>query len=143
MRHVHLRVLRRRLIAAVLLTGATAACSDPLAPHSDIDAARADWLAAGITDYRFELRIDAFLGTEGYIAIRVEDGTVVSVDNGAGEPWERITIAELWDAILAARESGNLNYAVFDGRGVPVQFSVGSLADDSGARYLVRRFRPG
>ena len=143
MRHVHVSVLRRRLSAAVLLAVATAACSDrsdPLATHSDIDAARADWLAAGIVDYRFELRIDAQAGTSGYIAIRVEDDTVVSVD---GEPWQRMTIAALWDEILAAREAGDLHNAVFDERGVPVEFIRGSLIDDSGARFLVRRFRPG
>jgi hypothetical protein len=140
MRHTYPPVLRRRLVAAVLLAGATAACSDPLAPHSDVDAARADWLATGIADYRFELRVVAFLGTDGYVAIRVEDNTVVAVD---GEIWHAPTIEALWDDLLTARESGDLNYAVFDRRGVPVEFSVGSLADDSGVRYLVRRFTPG
>ena len=143
MRYTHLPVLWRRVIAAVLLAVATAACSDrsdPLATHSDIDAARAEWLAAGIVDYRYELRIDAQAGTSGYIAIRVEDDTVVSA---AGEPWQRRTITDLWDQILAARESGDLTYAVFDDRGVPVNFVVGSLIDDSGVRYLRRRFRRG
>lgn len=143
MRHAHFPALRRRLIAAVLLAAATAACSDrsdPLATHSDIDAARADWLAAGLVDYRFELRIDAMAGTPGYITIRVEDDVVVSVE---GEPWHRRTITDLWDQLLAARESGDLHNAVFDERGVPVEFIRGSLIDDSGARYLVRRFRPG
>ena len=139
MRHTHLPVLRRRLIAAVLLAVATAACSDPLAPHRDIDAARADWLAAGIADYRFEVSVVAFLGTDGYVAIRVEDDTVVSVD---GEMWHPLTIAGLWDEILAARESGYLNHAVFDHRGVPIDVSMGNMSDDSGVRYLVRRFRP-
>jgi len=130
------------LAAAVLVQPA---CSQPTEPHDNIVVARRAWLAANVTSYTFEIAFDsAMLPRTDYYRIRVVDKEAVEAHTLDGElvPDLAVTIDEIWDEILAARASGELNSVLFDRRGVPIEADMGDWALDSGHRYSVRNFVP-
>jgi hypothetical protein len=51
-----------------------------------------------------------------------------------------LTVDTIWEMLLAARASGELNSAVFNQRGVPVEADMGPWPVDGGVRYSVRNF---
>jgi hypothetical protein len=131
------------LLVSALLAGCSAAATEPL--HTDVDRARAAWVAQGATTYSFELATASswFPKGGGYVAVEVRGGRVVSTVAPVGEPSPAgtpPTIDEIWDRILAARERGELNSAQFDATGVPVESDMGSWPVDGGVRYSVRAF---
>lgn len=46
------------------------------------------------------------------------------------------------DAGVTARAEGELNSALFNDRGVPVEFDYGEWASDGGVHYSLRNFEP-
>jgi len=86
----------------------------------------------------------AMMPRSGYYTIRVVDRKVVEAYRPNGEPAPdlALTVDEIWDEILAARASGELNSVLFDRRGVPIEADMGDWALDSGHRYSVRNFVP-
>ena len=142
-----MRRLARRtfagLVASALLIGCSAATTtEPL--HSDVDRARAAWLAEGATSYSFELATESsWFPKGGYVAVEVRGGRVVASVAPVGQPSPSglpPTIDEIWDRILEARTRGELNSAQFDTRGVPVESDMGPWPVDGGVHYSVRAF---
>src|SRR5690348_7473135 len=130
------------LLASALLIGCSSAATEPL--HSDVDRARAAWLAEGATSYSFELATaSSWFPKGGYVAVEVRGGRVVASVAPAGEPSPAgvpPTIDEIWDRILDARTRGELNSAQFDAHGVPVESDMGPWPVDGGVHYSVRAF---
>lgn len=120
-------------------------CSQPTEPHSDVRAARRVWLASNVTDYTFELAItSSWVPKSDYYRIRVAGRKVIAVTTPGGERVENLTLTidDIWDALLAARASGDLNSVVFNSRGVPVETDMGDWPVDAGVHYSVRKFVP-
>lgn len=98
-----------------------------------------------MASYTFEVAMDfAMMPRSGYYTIRVVDRKVVEAYRPNGEPAPdlALTVDEIWDEILAAHASGDLNHVSFDGRGVPIEADIGDWALDAGHRYSVRNFVP-
>jgi hypothetical protein len=134
-----------RLLASALLVGCSdATITEPL--HTDVDRARAAWLAQGATTYSFELATESsWFPKGGYVAVEVRGGRVVATVAPIGEPSPAgtpPTLDEIWDRILEARTRGELNFAQFDVHGVPVESDMGPWPVDGGVHYSVRRFTP-
>lgn len=123
------------------------ACSDPVVfEHSDVDAAREAWLEANFSDYRFEVAIaTSWVPQSGYYQVHVRDRAVIAATDSDGDPVSlfAVTIDQIWDELLAARDAGQLNSATFDRRGVPLEIDFGPWPVDGGVHYSVRNFRPG
>lgn len=139
---MHIRAIRPLSIAAMML----AACSDPVVfEHSDVDAAREAWLDANFSDYRFEVAIaTSWVPQSGFYQVRVRDGEVIAAWNADGDVVSlfTLTVDQIWDELLAARDAGQLNSATFDHRGVPLETDFGPWPVDGGVHYSVRNFRP-
>lgn len=132
----------RRLLTVVVGAFAFLGCGDGVAPvlHSDIERARADWLASRPPSYLFEVTIDGMSGKHRH-RITVENHVVVSaVQLGGGSVQSNLTIEEIWTYILRAAERNQVNSVLFDGRGIPVYTDVGVWALDSGVFYEITRF---
>ena len=138
--------LRTGLLAAALLCGVPAACSDPTEPgHSDILLARAAWLSAGIDDYTFQIATrSSWFPMSGYTHVRVLNGTVASATDEDGSPINDydLTIESIWQQILGALDRGELNSVRFGRRGVPIEVDMGDWALDGGGAYFIRNFAP-
>ena len=141
-----MRRLRRRTLAGMFVSawiiGCSGATTEPL--HSDVDRARAVWLAEGATSYSFELAmVTSWFPKGGYVFVQVSDRRVVDAVAPVGEPAPAglpPTLDEIWDRILDARARGELNSAQFDSRGVPVESDMGPWPEDGGVHYSVRAF---
>ena len=135
-----------RRLAAFLVAALLAGCSsttDPTGPrHRNIDLARGAWLAFHAPSYTFEVEMAGSWFPKSYYRVRVENGTVVSATNAMGASVANftITIDTLWDRLLRARARGELNSALFDFAGVPVEADMGPWAYDGGEHYSVRGF---
>ena len=130
------------LLASALLIGCSAATTEPL--HSDVDRARAAWLAEGATSYSFQVATaSSWFPKGGYVAVEVRGGRVVASVAPVGQPSPAgtpPTLDEIWDRILEARARGDLNSAQFDSHGVPVESDMGPWPVDGGVHYSVRAF---
>ena len=119
-------------------------CSGPTAPgHTDVDLARATWLAQRPSAYTFEVATTtSWVPKSGYYQVEVLNGDVVAARDPAGTPVATfaLTVERIWDAILVARQKGELNSAFFDQRGVPLETDMGPWPVDGGVHYSVRRF---
>jgi hypothetical protein len=136
----------RSLLAILALAGPALGCLWPTDPlHSDIDRAYAAWTRHRAPNYRFDVQITSFAGhSEGWHRVTVYDGQPVEVIDPSGQPlaeWHS-TIDSIWEHVLSAQAQGEVNKAVFDNRGVPVELDVGSWVVDSGVRYAVRAYTP-
>jgi hypothetical protein len=78
----------------------------------------------------------------GYYRVNVIDRKVASATDPAGKPLQSftLTVDVIWDRLLAAQAVGELNSALFDRRGVPVETNYGPWPVDGGVHYSVRRF---
>ena len=130
----------RNRVSAVLVA-MLLGCSAPteVRPiHTDVDRARAAWLANRPSAYSFELSMTgSWYPRSGYYRVEVSNGQITSTTASA---WTTPTIDEIWDQILAARAKGELNSASFDERGVPVESDMGPWPVDGGVSYSVRNF---
>jgi hypothetical protein len=129
--------------AGILLAATQLGCSDPTAPHSDVDRARRVWLASNVTDYTFEVATaTSWFPKSGYYHVSVAGRLVESATDPQGRPLATftLTVDEIWDRLLAARESGELNSVLFNRQGVPIETDFGPWEVDGGVRYSVRNF---
>ena len=160
----------RRLLAA-LSTLAVVACADNNTPSglgsqqlnvagdtivgsgqlSELQQRRAAWIARGIDDYQFQLRISCFCAGDitRPVLIEVRGGVV-------GRVWDletaRLvttvspypTITKLFDLAIAerSREGGYVSVAYDATYGFPARIEIGTLANDAGTLYLLGGFRP-
>jgi hypothetical protein len=140
-RDMSIRWLRTTTIGVV--AAGLMSCSAATEPHSDVDRARAAWLTGKPAAYSFEVESHfSMFPKSGYYRVQVSNGQVVSAVNPDGEPVTdfRLTIDRIWDSVLAARSRGELNSALFDHRGVPVEVDMGPWPVDGGVHYSVRNF---
>jgi hypothetical protein len=135
---------RSRRAVLGLLTAFATNCSSPTEPlHDDVALAREVWLASAPASYTFEVAIaTSWVPKSGYFRVQVEGKQVVAATDPTGKPLEdfSLTIDEIWDRLLAARSRGELNSALFDRRGVPVETDMGPWPVDGGVHYSVRGF---
>ncbi len=134
-----------RAIAITMVSAAILGCSDSTEPrHTDVDAARSVWLSNHPQAYSFEVSTaTSWFPSAGYIRVQVSNGQVIAATDPAGAPVANfsLTIDTIWDELLAARERGQLNSAVFTQRGVPVESDMGPWPVDGGVHYSVRNFK--
>ena len=139
-----MRASNRWVLVGVSLAALLASCSSATEPrHSDVDLARQAWLASQATNYSFEVAIaTSWTPKSGYFRVRVADKKVVAASDANGKPVETfsLTIDAVWDQLLAARAKGELNSALFNSHGVPVETDMGPWPVDGGVHYSVRRF---
>jgi len=157
---------RLRFLAAVTLLGAgTAACADGSSATglgtprlavatdtipgtgslSELQQRRATWVARGIDDYRVELSISCFCGSDIIrpVLVEVRRGVVVKVwDLETAKPVTTLTpyptITGLFDRAIAERSRGGFVSVTYSGGlGLPVRLEVGTLANDAGVLYLL------
>ena len=139
------------LAAAVASLTALFGCYEPTEPyhtddpdyHTDIDLAREAWLATHPLEYTFEVaRASSWFAESGYKQVEVSEGIVVSATDPNGRPIEgfSLTLDTLWTYALTARTSGELNSALFDSQGVPIEVDWGRWEVDGGVRYRVQDF---
>ena len=121
-------------------------CGDGLSPfvHTDIDQARADWLANRRASYSFEVTIQSSWSPATPYSVRVVNGVVVErVDLLSGtKSTDGETIDDIWDAILQARNRNQVNEVRFSVLGIPVMADVGIWAIDGGLSWQVTRYVP-
>ena len=139
-------VMGRRAFASVLMSALLVGCSGGVTEprHSDVDRARQDWVRAGATSYDFEVwTASSWFPTGASVRAQVRDGRVTAATalDGTPVPSFTLTIDEIWERLLAARDGGQLNSAEFDARGVPVETDMGPWPVDGGVHYSVRDFR--
>ncbi len=130
-------------VASIVVATTLLGCSgttEPLDNH--VDFGRTLWLARRPQAYSFEVAVVAFIPTPGYLRVQVSDGQAVDVRDSSGRviPDPTLTLDIIWDQILRARATNDLNSLRFDERGVPVEVDIGHQADDSGIHYSVRNF---
>jgi Family of unknown function (DUF6174) len=154
-----------RLVAACVAIAGAVACSDdsPTAdPNaqlaltlrdtitgsgqlSELQQHRAAWLLRGIGDYRFQLQISCFCGSEitRPVVVEVRGGAIATVEDLAtGKPVADKsaypTITTLFDAAIAKRSGGGTVSVAYDRTlGIPMRLEVGTLANDAGILYLI------
>jgi hypothetical protein len=146
MRTAHRHAVPCLLVCGAFLSTLIGCGSNAVGPtHGDVDIARAEWLAGGYTDYRFQLATESsWFPRSDWQRIDVENDEVVRVSGEPVTPEQQIppTIEEIWAWILEARASGQLNHAEFDRRGVPVHADMGPWPVDGGVAYWIRSFIP-
>ena len=131
---------RLPIVVLALLLGS---CGSPTDLHSDIDAARSDWVALNARDYVFEVSMrTSWTPTSGFYRVRVVNRQVAEAFDPHGAPTQgfSLTLDSVWEQILASRASDEVNAVAFDARGVPVETDLGPWAADGGRHYSVRRF---
>jgi hypothetical protein len=118
----------RKVIGTMTVVFAVASCGDALGPViTDVDLARARWLASQPSSYVFEVsRQDGWTARSGYTRITVVDQKIVDARDvkGSGEFFfdTHDTIEENWSRILSTRDGGTLAIATFTSSGVPVEW---------------------
>ena len=132
-------------IASLAMATMLLSCSNATEPRgsTDVDSARIIWLARQPRVYSFEVATESsWFPRSGYYRVQVSDGQVVAARDSSGQavPDFTITVDGIWDELLAARASNELNSARFDLRGVPLEADMGPWAVDGGRRYSVRNF---
>jgi hypothetical protein len=132
----------RRVVLFAPLLAACVTLTEPR--HTDVDRARQAWLASNATSYTFEVAIaTSWVQRTGYYRVSIDQKQVVAAFDPTGKALDgfTLTIEEIWDRLLDARSNGQLNSALFDTRGVPVEADMGPWPVDGGVHYSVRRFR--
>jgi hypothetical protein len=117
---------------------------------SELQQRRAAWVARGIIDYRVQLRVVCFCGSEVTrpVVVEVRGGAVAKVtDLETGKPATALTtyptITGLFDAAIAERTRGGFVSVAYDtAAGLPVRLEVGTLANDAGVQYQVSGLTP-
>jgi hypothetical protein len=117
---------------------------------SELQQRRAAWVVRGITDYRVQLRIVCFCGSEVTrpVVVEVRGGAVAKVsDLETGKPATALTtyptITGLFDAAIAERSRGGFVSVAYDtAAGLPVRLEIGTLANDAGTQYQVSGLTP-
>ncbi len=131
-------------LTIVAAAAALLGCEGPTEPrHTDVDFARATWLATSPSAYTYEVEIaTSWFPKSGYYRVQVSNGKVVAATDSARTPVTTftLTVDRIWDEILAARERNELNAAFFDRKGVPVESDMGPWPVDGGVHYSVRNF---
>lgn len=134
-------------IAAIAVATTVMSCSGATEPrYADVDVARRVWLANHPRAYSFEVATaSSWFPKSGYYRVQVADGQVVAASDSTGKAVANftVTVDGIWDALLAARTRGELNSAVFNLRGVPVETDFGPWPVDGGVHYSVRNFAAG
>lgn len=146
-----IRSLRPLLLA---LTLAAAACSENgvfVRPDlvegvpGEPAAQRNVWEQQDIDDYRFAYARVCFCIQQPIAQVTVRDGRIVDVrdlDTGRQLPreqWATIpTVEQLFEQVEAARAGGvHTEVRYHPALGYPVDTTIGTLANDAGARHLV------
>lgn len=157
--------LPRRIAASLVIAAVVVACSDdsPTAglgsqqvllaqdtitgsgQLSELQERRAAWVARGISDYRFQLQISCFCGSEitRPVLVEVRGGavaTVLDLETGkrVANPSLYPSITALFDAAIAKRSGGgNVSVAYDQALGIPVRLEVGTIANDAGVLYFL------
>ena len=134
-----------RATAVALVSTAMLGCSGPTTEprFSQVDVARHVWLTTHPQSYSFEVAsTSSWFPSAGYYRVHVSHGQVIEATDPTGTPVAdfTLTLDTLWDYVLAARAKGELNSAVFDRRGIPVESDMGPWEVDGGVRYSVRNF---
>ena len=128
-------------IGALALQG----CGEPLAvaPHNDVDRARADWIAQRPANYTYEVKTLSMTGpTSRRITVRNSVATeTVNTATGVITPGG-MTIEDIWTQILAERQNNQLHSATFDSRGIPLTSDMGFWPADGGRSYTITGFIP-
>ena len=118
---------------------------------SELKQRRAAWVARGINDYQFQLRISCFCIPDFTrpVLIEVRGGAVARVwDLETARPVTTVssypTITTLFDRAVAerSREGGYVSVAYDATYGFPARIEIGTLANDAGTLYLLGGFRP-
>ena len=112
---------------------------------SELQQHRAAWVARKVENYRFQLRISCFCGSDitRPVLIEVRGGAVVNVwDVETTKPVtdksRYPTITSLFDAAIAERSRGGSVSVSYDrATGIPARLEVGTLANDAGVLYLI------
>jgi hypothetical protein len=112
---------------------------------SELQQHRAAWVARGINDYRYQLRISCFCGgvITRPVLIEVRGGVVASVwDLETAKPvTEKVlfpTVTSLFDNAIAERSrGGNVSVSYDRAMGIPARLEVGTVANDAGVLYIV------
>jgi hypothetical protein len=112
---------------------------------SELQQKRATWVARGIANYRFELRISCFCAGDiaRPVLVEVRGGSVSKVwDLETVNPVRDVspykTITALFDAAIAERSrGGNVSVAYDRTFGIPIRLEVGTIANDAGILYLL------
>ena len=135
--------MRLSWIPFVAVLGLSSACQSTSEPRTtDVALAYSRWSAFHPASYSFDISVRAFVSSDGFSHVTVENGEVIDARQPSGEPIPSftLTIDALWNEILAARQNGNLNSAVFTVAGVPLDVDIGDWALDSGVHYSIRNF---
>lgn len=154
--------MRVRSMGLALLLAALAGCgSDGLTEvvdtQTDRQQARAQWTALGLSSYSLEMKLTCFCPRRVNLwhRLRVENDTVVAAqlanpDDAVGFDEEEVpvtvfpTVNTLFGRIVAEQQRSD-GFAVvrFDvATGLPVFAELGTLANDAGVRYELRRLQP-
>jgi hypothetical protein len=141
---------RARVVAIIAVAAALMNCSGTSEPRSpdapltaDVDRARSAWLGDHPLAYRFEVAVaSSWFPMSGYYRVQVSDGRVVAAVSATLQVVAdfTLTVDTIWDHLLAARARGELNSALFNLRGVPVETDMGPWPVDGGVHYSVRNF---
>ena len=128
------------LVGLLLVGCASNSTTEPRT--TDVNLAYSRWSASHPASYSFDVSIDAFASSNGFIHVTVANGQVVQARQpyGAPDPTFTLTIDTLWNEILAARQNGSLHSAEFSLSGVPLDVDMGDWALDSGVHYTIRNF---
>ena len=125
---------------------AIAACMEPTAPpHDDLARAREEWLAADISTYSFAIEGESsWAPNSGVYTVHVRNDAVILAvaPNGDAYPGFNFTIDSLWNRIMFARNTGNLNSASFFETGVPAEADMGYWPAQDGQRFRIHWFDP-
>jgi hypothetical protein len=121
-------------------------CSDaagPTALTTDVDVARASWTANQPQFYRYELLMTGAWFTGHYLVYVANDEVVdaVTLSGTTSAQLDVPTLDEIWDLILSARTSGDINSVEFNEGGIPVRTDLGPWELDGGVYFSVSRFR--
>jgi len=141
---------RAHVVAIIAVAAALLNCSgtsEPRSPdgllHADVDRARSAWLGDHPLAYRFEVAVaSSWFPKSGYYRVLVSNGQVVAAVSSTLQVVAdfTLTVDTIWDYLLAARARGELNSALFNVRGVPVETDMGPWPVDGGVHYSVRNF---
>ncbi len=136
----------RSTCGALLVLGATtlaAACREvPATDPSEVEAARASWLARGITSYRYDFSEMGFFVPCGspvrvYVHASQRD-SVIDLKTGQPDPYPQIcgpTITELFDRAVQAAQHGQLGGIRYGPGGYPAEIDLPGPPDASGSLY--------
>lgn len=128
-------------IVSTAILGCSGTTTEPR--HGDVDLARSVWLTSHPQAYSFEVaKASSWFPSAGYYRVQVSNGRVIAATDPTGKAVANftLTVDTIWDLLLAARARGELNSAVFNQRGIPVESDMGPWPVDGGVHYSVRNF---